>query len=56
MNTLEDAFINVGMDEERFLKNNSTIINLENIRNSTLEKQEAKFTTFADIKKPACLS
>jgi hypothetical protein len=40
---LEDAFINIGMDEERFLKHTL---------GQEVEDKQEKFTDFSDIKVP----
>jgi ATP-binding cassette subfamily A (ABC1) protein 3 len=51
MNSLEDAFINIGMDEERFLERNQR-------RMSGVGKQadvKNEFTNFSDIEVPQCL-
>lgn len=38
MNSLEDAFINIGMDEERFMdKKNKSLISIENTRKSYIK-------------------
>jgi ATP-binding cassette subfamily A (ABC1) protein 3 len=43
MNTLEDAYVNIGMDEEKFLKNN-------------LNLTSTKYSDFSNIPVPAGLS
>jgi len=45
MNSLEDAFINIGMDENRFLDNEE--------ENQQITKE--KFTDFSQIPVPLCL-
>ncbi|KAL4439562.1 hypothetical protein ABPG74_003964 [Tetrahymena malaccensis] len=45
MNTLEDAFINIGMDEQKYL----------NVDNKASKEQE-KFTDFNNIQAPECLN
>lgn len=47
MNTLEDAFINIGMEEDKFIKNRKS--NVIELRKSLEEKFEAKYTDFHEI-------
>ena len=54
MNSLEDAFINIGMEEEKYLQSKQG--NVEELKNEVENKNEAKYTNFQDLKKPACLA
>lgn len=44
MNTLEDAFINIGMEESKYLSE------------KTSNNEQEKFTDFNEIKTPDCLN
>lgn len=56
MNTLEDAFVNIGMDEDKFFKGNEDEQkNLNDIKDNLEHNVEAKYTYFEDIEKPECL-
>lgn len=45
MNSLEDAFINIGMDEHNFIESND----------HTIDKIKQEYNNFSDIKIPDCL-
>lgn len=54
MNSLEDAFINIGMDEERFLeRNKNRLSGLGTDKKEATTKNE--YTNFSDIAVPDCL-
>lgn len=61
MNSLEDAFINIGMDEEKFMDNqiNRKSMPLKDVRLSMENRKIDKkyeMNSFDKIKKPDCLS
>ncbi|EAR92762.2 ABC transporter family protein (macronuclear) [Tetrahymena thermophila SB210] len=61
MNSLEDAFINIGMDEENFLERNNRRLSRSGSKNNQQNEGEHKnitkneYTNFNDIQVPDCL-
>lgn len=57
MNTLEDAFVNIGMDEDKFFKNDDhNRKKLDEIKDGVEHQADVKYTYFEDIEKPECLA
>lgn len=53
MNSLEDAFVNIGMDEEKFLEKNQR--RLSGIVTNQKSDNKNEYTNFSDITVPDCL-